>query len=771
MFSFLNKAKGVLGINARNLHYVSRYNNSDAKKFADDKLYTKQFLQSRNIGVAKLYQVIKNYQELQNLNLLTLPQKFVVKPNRGYGGEGIMVISGRKGNNFIAVNGDVLAVEELFYHCIDILDGKYAISGTHDKVIIEEFLESHESFNSIVPEGLPDIRVIVFNYVPIIAMLRIPTLESQGKANLHLGAIGVGIDIGTGKTTFGIKHNKYIRKFSNGELVNSLTLPFWDEILTTASQIQQVSKIGYLAVDLALAKTGVKVLEVNARAGLSVQIANRAFLKTRLEKTQDLNVMNPKQGVEIAKTLFAKQIPVKQEIKLKPVIGLYEPVMLLMEKNQEFIAKINPHGIHNLIDRRILYDQKNIVDVLIKEKRQKLTFRKVDLGNQRYKIVLAGKYLGDYLIDCKRPFPLLQERISQQDIKMLENIDKKIAEIDSQIHLLSALKPRNLIEEKEVFLKNPTLSPQFIYKSPKADLEVLLKELEKLPQKVMHPLFPLYKDKIKEIQRKIYLIKNLNNSNFKIYSELLYGKADTKLYKQARQFLRKAKPQEDNSSVLKFREVLEQLEHFLKTNHLSHWQIKVLENATTDMQVNKEGSIFIKKGAVFTANRLQALIAHEIETHIYRSENGKKQQFALLARGTANYLTTEEGLAIYNQNILELPLGDKLLWPALNVIAAYLSNRMSFVDLFYTLKKKYDLDDELAWKLCVKVKRGLCDTSQKLTFTKDIIYFKGEKMIQAYLKNSQNKIEDLYIGKVALEDLDVLKTFKNFKVKYLPHLN
>lgn len=768
MFNFLEKAKGVLGINARNLHYVSRYNTPAAKKFADDKLYTKQFLQSRHMGVAKLYQIIKNYQELQNLNLLTLPQSFVVKPNRGYGGEGIMVIAGRKGNKFLAVNGNEMTVEDLFYHCIDILDGKYAISGTHDQVIIEEFLESHEVFDSIVPEGLPDIRVIVFNFVPLIAMLRIPTIESQGKANLHLGAIGVGIDIGTGKTTFGIRHNRYIRKFPNGELVSGLVLPYWDEILMTASKIQQVSKIGYLAVDLALAKTGIKILEVNARAGLSVQIANRAFLKTRLEQIRDLKVINPKQGVEVAKTLFAKQIQLKQEIEMKPVIGLYEPVTLLKGSNPELIAKINPYGMHNLIDRSLLVEKSNWLDLLIQNKRNKLTFRKVDLSKKKYRLVLAGKYLGDYLIDCKKPFPLLKDKISQQNIKRLENIDKKITEIDSKIHLLSALKPQNLREEKEAFFNNTTFSPQFIYKSPKADLDFLLKELEKLPQIEGHPLSSLYQQKTQEIQRKIQLIKNINNPNFTRYSELLYGNVNLQLYRQASHFIKKTRCREDKSPFLKFKEIVETLEQFLKQNNLDHWKITVMENATTDMQVNKEGTIFIRKGVKFSANRLQALIAHEIETHVYRLENAKKQSFGLLTRGTANYLTTEEGLAIYNQNKLDLALGDKVLWPAFNVVAVYLSNRMSFVDLFHFLKEKYKIEDELAWKLCVKVKRGICDTAQKLTFTKDIVYFKGEQLVQDFLKNPKNKLEDLYIGKIGVEDVGVLKNFKEFKVKYLP---
>jgi len=757
-----------LGINARNHLYVSRYNSREAKKFADNKLYTKRFLQSRHIGVAKLYHVVKSNKDLQNLDLKTLPKSFVIKPNRGYGGEGILVINGRKGGQFISVSGEKYSTEEIFYHCVDILDGKYAISGIRDQVIIEEFLESHPDFKNILPEGLPDLRILVFNHVPIIGMLRIPTKNSQGKANLHLGAIGVGIDMGTGKTTYGIQGNRYIRKFTNGESVENFQVPHWDEILKISSQIQKISKIGYMAVDLSITKTGIKVLEVNARAGLSVQICNRAFLKTRLEKVADLKVLNSAQGVEVAKTLFSTKVSLKEEVTLKPVIGLFEQVTTLGNYNQDVIAKINPHGTYNLIDKNLISEKKKVLEIMLQNKRIKLNFKKVDFSNQDYKVVLAGKFLGDYLLDFKKPYPLISKKLSKQDKNMLFKLDEKLCEIDSRIHLLSALKPVNLHEEKHAFLANPNFSPQFIYKMPKTDFSLLSQELDKLPKAINHPLFSLYKKKIREIKNKIGLITNLNRPTFTEYSESLYGKVDLPFYHQALAFIKKANLTADESPVLKFSESLNQLTNFLQKNNLAHWKIKILEEATSDMQVNKNNTIFIRKDAEFTANRLAALITHEIETHIYRFENGKQQKFALLKRGTAGYLITEEGLAVYNQNKLDLAFGEKTIWPALNVVACYHGKKNSFVDLFHLLRKNFGVDDKIAWKLCLKIKRGLYDTSKKLVFTKDIVYLKGLMLVEKYLQNKQNNLKDLYIGKIGVDDLKILQNFDDFKVKYLP---
>src|SRR3989344_6496896 len=166
---FFERASGILGMNARNLLYIGRYNSKASKRFADDKLFTKNYLSSRGLGVAKIFHVIKNYNELRFFNPDSLPKSFVIKPNRGYGGEGIIVIKDRTHKKFIEVSDETYTWEDMYRHITAILDGQYAISGLHDQVIIEERLEAAEYLKPYLEVGLPDIRIIVFNYVPIIA--------------------------------------------------------------------------------------------------------------------------------------------------------------------------------------------------------------------------------------------------------------------------------------------------------------------------------------------------------------------------------------------------------------------------------------------------------------------------------------------------------------------------------------------------------------------------------------------------------------------------
>ena len=777
---FFERASGILGINARNLSYIGRYNSRADKKFADNKIFTKNYLSSRGLGVAKVFVVLKDYKELKNFNPKSLPDSFVIKPNRGYGGEGILIIVERKDNKFLDINNKEYSWEDLFRHMLSILDGKYAISGLKDEIIVEERLITHEYFKNFVESGLPDIRIIVFNYVPVIAMLRLPTPESNGKANLHLGAIGVGIDIATGRATHAVYHNKFINKLPNGEKVKDIKLPGWEQMLLLAARAQHVSQIGFLAVDLAFTTIGPKILELNARAGLGVQIANQVPLKHRLKKVVDLQVPNPEKGVEVSKTLFSANIVKKEEKseekKERPVIGLYEYINILNTKYDHVLAKVDPHAEEVFVDQSMqsLESEENFIDLKLKDKRITVPFKFADLRHEKYNVLLSGKYLQDFLIDINlKSIPespaVKKKHKSDIEEKIIKNIDKKIFELDSQINILSYVKPINLDQEKHNFLNNPVSSPRFFYKEPKVDAEVLRRELKSLPSKFDHPLAKIYKRKIEEMKTMLDLADAINTADLQTISERLYGKADKLLYDKSVNYIKNNPIEEDNTKILNFKTVIKQIEKFLQDNKLAKWNIKINPNQAADIAVNKNNNILLKEGVEFSENRLKAVIVHEISTHIFRLENARLQKYKIFETGTAGYLETEEGLAAYNQKQLNIPMGEKDHWMAYRVIGAYLADEMSFVDLFHYMKEYYGLDDEPAWKTCVRTKRGLIDTNKKISFTRDIVYFKGYLMVKDYLeKNPETGLKNLYTGKIAINDLQFMGDLDEYKVKFLP---
>ncbi|MBU1935464.1 alpha-L-glutamate ligase-like protein [Patescibacteria group bacterium] len=313
---------GLLGINARNLLYIKAYNPKKAVMLADSKIKTKNFLSARGIPVARLYNAIHSKKELKNFDFNSLPNSFVVKPNSGYGGEGILIIKGRKGSNWVSGNDEVFTQAELERHINDILDGRYSLADISDVALFEQLLIAPDMFKKIAYKGLPDIRIVVHNLIPVMAMLRLPTESSQGKANIHLGGVGVGIDIGNGNLTYITQYNKSIDGIPGFGDVKGIKIPHWEEMLLIASRVQQVTNLGFAAVDLTLDKNmGPVLLEINARAGLAVQIANMAPLRRRLERVEGIKVTTPEKGVRIARDIFGEKAETKQEKKTEKIYG------------------------------------------------------------------------------------------------------------------------------------------------------------------------------------------------------------------------------------------------------------------------------------------------------------------------------------------------------------------------------------------------------------------------------------------------------------------
>lgn len=277
---------GIMGINQRNSRYVMRYNKRQLYPLVDDKLKTKQLAVANNLAVPELYGVARTEKEVQTVEqLIQGHSQFVIKPAQGSGGNGILVIDGRIGKNYRRSSGRVTSLGEIQHHCSNILSGMYSLAGQPDAIMVEYMVQFDPLFQHISYQGVPDIRVIVFRGIPVASMVRLPTRESDGKANLHQGAIGVGININSGTTMIGVHHNHTITEHPDtGHSAVGMTIPNWDDILKLSIQCADTVKLGYLGVDLVIdSQKGPLMLELNARPGLNVQLANRQGLLKKLE--------------------------------------------------------------------------------------------------------------------------------------------------------------------------------------------------------------------------------------------------------------------------------------------------------------------------------------------------------------------------------------------------------------------------------------------------------------------------------------------------------
>ncbi len=346
MFEFFTKSRKLLGMNARNLAYIRPQNRKRGMRIADHKLLCKRILEKNNLPVSTLIGKIHSIEELNSFDWNTLPNSFALKPNRGFGGEGILVVYGRKKNRpdaWVKADGSMVTIDDVKAHVRNILDGSFSLSNTPDAAFFEERLKLLKLFKPYAFKGIPDIRVIVFNKVPVMAMLRLPTRSSDGKANLQQGAIGIGIDMTTGTTTTAIVGKGHIIEYTpdTNLPLSGIRIPYWKQILTMSVKAQEVSGLGFLGADIAIDRDrGPVILELNARPGLSIQLANLSGLKERLDRVKGLKIKTVEKGVRMGIDLFGGEIEEElEEISGRRVIGCIETVRLIGKDGKEIEVK------------------------------------------------------------------------------------------------------------------------------------------------------------------------------------------------------------------------------------------------------------------------------------------------------------------------------------------------------------------------------------------------------------------------------------------------
>lgn len=285
IFASLRRA-GVLGLNRRNACYTLRWNPRHFYPLVDDKLATKRLCQEAGIPVPRLLAVARHHFQIRHLlPALAQHDSFVLKPVHGAMGNGIVVIAGRRDGALVRASGRPMKPEAFDYHAAGIISGLYALGGQPDMAMVEERLETHPLFAELATQGVPDVRVIVYRGVPVMAMTRLPTRASDGRANLHQGALGVGIDLTRGRTSFAIWRGRPATKNpDSGRAVVDVEIPGFDRILDIAVRAADRTHLGYVGADVVLdARRGPVILELNARPGLAIQLANRTGLRPRLD--------------------------------------------------------------------------------------------------------------------------------------------------------------------------------------------------------------------------------------------------------------------------------------------------------------------------------------------------------------------------------------------------------------------------------------------------------------------------------------------------------
>ncbi|MEO1497688.1 MAG: alpha-L-glutamate ligase-like protein [Planctomycetota bacterium] len=281
------RAAGILGINRRNLAYILDSNERRLYPRVDNKLITKAICGEHGIPAPETFGVVNSHGAVKGFDAIVRDRAdFVVKPARGAAGRGVLVIGEHVGDLYLTPGGRRVPRSELRYHLSAIVSGLYSLGGRADEAIIEQRVVTHPVLRSVAVGGTPDIRVVIYRGVPVMAMVRLPTEASNGRANLHQGAIAAAIDLATGRTYGGVSKGRMIALHPDTQhSIVGLQVPDWARVLESSMLLADALTLGYLGVDFVIdADAGPMVLEANARPGLAIQVAHRRGLRPALER-------------------------------------------------------------------------------------------------------------------------------------------------------------------------------------------------------------------------------------------------------------------------------------------------------------------------------------------------------------------------------------------------------------------------------------------------------------------------------------------------------
>ncbi len=309
---------GMLGMNCRNVDFINRYNERKLFPLVDNKLKTKLLAQEYDVPTPGLKFVVSEQHEISHIEReLAGLESFALKPAKGSGGKGILVVTGRQGDQFVRSSGALISIADIRRHMSNILAGLYSLAGSSDVAIIEDLIAFDDCFAGYSHEGVPDIRIIVFRGYPVMAMLRLATHASDGKANLHQGAVGVGLALDTGRCLKAAQFGRPIKLHPDtGRALSDIHISGWRDILLLAAQCYDMTGLGYIGTDIVLDKfAGPQLLELNARPGLAIQVTNGRGLLPRLRHIEGMTRnrrFRNEQRVDYVMRQFAETDPAPQ---------------------------------------------------------------------------------------------------------------------------------------------------------------------------------------------------------------------------------------------------------------------------------------------------------------------------------------------------------------------------------------------------------------------------------------------------------------------------
>lgn len=349
-------------------------------------------------------------------------------------------------------------------------------------------------------------------------------------------------------------------------------------------------------------------------------------------------------------------------------------------------------------------------------------------------------------------------------VKAVWEIDRRLAGVSNQFDYLLQLTPVNTTAAWRQFQRARfEREPEFHYRLLPVDPALLKRELYKIPmERVEDPaLQRLFQEKQEELDVQLTMLRDRGTPRFFYESLQLFGGVEDDLLQLAKQILDKLSQRRDHEKGQKIDAAAFAKHAESEFEYYRHICPEFNAHAEITTEVSgllvSRGNLMITKDLSLPASRLEAMLAHEVGTHVVTYHNGRMQPFQQLYSGLAGYEELQEGLAVLSEFLVgELSLS-RLRQIAGRVLAVrFLCDGATFLDTFRALERDCGFGRRAAYNTAMRVYRGG-------GFTKDAVYLRGLQAILQYVKKGGD-LHPLLVGKIAVRHIPIIAELQHREV-------
>jgi len=345
----------------------------------------------------------------------------------------------------------------------------------------------------------------------------------------------------------------------------------------------------------------------------------------------------------------------------------------------------------------------------------------------------------------------------QSLVKAVWAADRELAAINNSFDFLLQVTPVNVDEAWTRFRRNRfEVEPEFSSRPLRIDPSLVKRRLFQIPiERIADPtLAQLFRDQQGEIDRKLTMLGDRGTPRFLYGSLQVFGGVDDSLLMLAYEILNRIPPRSRDESLrdavdaTQFaRRAEAELEYYRRQCPSMRNRVEVRSDVS-GLMVSR-GNLLVAASTRIPASRVDALIAHEVGTHIVTYVNGKAQPFQQLSVGLPGYEEVQEGLAVLSEYLVGGLSRPRLRLLAARVVAAHrMISGADFVEVYRELDRAHQFAQRTAFTITMRVFRGG-------GLTKDAVYLRGLVALLEHLREG-GQLEHLLYGKFGAEHIPII---------------